>query len=238
MEFMNRVILIQLLIKKYGYSNYLEIGTQEGKSFFPIRCRKKTAVDPYFKISNKERIKWILKNPYNLRAQFFELTSDNFFLTKKKFLNQNRKLDIALIDGLHTFSATLNDVLNCLKFLQKNGTIIMHDCFPPHKAAAIEAESESEAEKKGKDFPSWTGEWCGDSWKAIAYLRKNYPGKIEAYVLDMDYGLGIVKIVDSDLNLKIDQELYKKIESLTYEDLLSDPEKWIGLRDKNKIDLI
>lgn len=54
-ETVDRISLINYLINKYNFSTYLEIGVQKGKSFFPIKCKKKIGVDPYLKIDNKEK---------------------------------------------------------------------------------------------------------------------------------------------------------------------------------------
>ena len=230
MEGLNRIKLIQYLIDEHNYTFYLEIGTETGESFFPIRCSKKSAVDPCFKIKSQDKFPWYIKNPYNIFAKYYEVTSDQYFLNQKKELAK-KGLDIILIDGLHTFLATLKDVLNSLKYLNDDGTIILHDCFPPHEAAGIVAENEEDAREKGKNLVEWTGEWCGDTWKAIAYLIKKYPENLKVLVLNVDYGLGVIKIVgDNKLDLKIDDKLFSEINTLGIEDLYKAPEKIINLK--------
>lgn len=230
---MDRIFLIQYLINKYKYTRYLEIGTERGISFFPIRCKHKIAVDPKFKIVWEDKLKWYFKNTFNFRNKYFELTSDDFFLRKESFLKKKWKPEIIFIDGLHTFSATLKDVLNSLKFLQKDGIIILHDCFPPHKAAATKALNMEAAEQERMNIEGWTGEWCGDSWKAMVYLREKYPEHLKAVVIDADYGLGIVQILlNRDFDLNIDINLFNEIDKLQYEDLSENPEKIVGLAGK------
>lgn len=231
---MDRIKLIQFLIDKYQFTSYLEIGTQKGISFFPIRCRKKIAVDPKFRIRRKTKLEWNFRNFYNLRNDFFEMTSDEFFQNKKSFLKKLNTIDIVLIDGLHTFRGTLNDALNSLKYLSTEGIIVLHDCFPPHTAAALYANDADEAIKKYSDHKEWTGEWCGDTWKAIAYLKRKYPEDLEISVLDLDYGLGILKIKKrSNLATEIDENLFLKIDQLEYKDLIESPESLINLRKAN-----
>lgn len=235
---MDRIELIQYLIHKYEYKKFLEIGTQKGKSFFPIKCRKKIAVDPNFQISFKFKIKWYFKNIYNWNNSFYKMTSNDFFNIPsiKKKLN---KLNIVLIDGLHTYDATLNDTLNTLKYLTEDGIIILHDCFPPHAASSIPAKNDVDAVEKGKNLKGWTGEWCGDSWKAIVYLRKKYSKSLDTMVLDTDYGLGVVKIKTNDLgDFEVDQELFDDINKLSYTDLITDPNKLIGLSNANNFKTI
>lgn len=230
---MDRIFLIQYLIDKHKYSKYLEIGTQNGISFFPIKCKKKIAVDPDFRILFREKIEWYFTNINNLRNRFFEMTSDNFFLNKKIYLKNIGHLDIILIDGLHTFQAALNDSLNSLKYLSKNGTIILHDCLPPHQAAAIYAINADEAILKGGNLSGWNGEWCGDTWKAIVYLKKRYPEELNVFVLDCDYGLGVIQFrKNQNLELRLNKALFDEINKLEYEDLINNPQQLIGLKEK------
>lgn len=66
----------------------------------------------------------------------------------KKFIKKISPFDIVLIDGLHTFRATLEDCLNSLAYLDSSGVIVVHDCYPPHKASALVANDAEDAEKK------------------------------------------------------------------------------------------
>lgn len=230
---MYRISVIQYLINKYSYDIYLEIGVQRGVSFLPIKCKKKIAVDPMFLISWKDKIRWNYKNFSNFSNSYFETTSDDFFSNQKTFLKEINGLDMVFIDGLHTFQATLQDILNSLKFLNVKGTIIAHDCFPPHNAASIYAENADLARKKGKHLPGWNEEWCGDTWKAIAYMKEKYSDKLKVKVLNTDYGLGIIQFKTSEkLDLEIDQELFNSINLFKYEDLIENPGELIGLVDE------
>jgi len=230
---MDRISVNQYLINKYDYNTYLEIGVQRGHSFLPIKCKKKVAVDPMFLISWKDKIKWIYRNFTNLKNSYFETTSNEFFLNQKSFLKEINGLDIAFIDGLHTFKATLQDILNSLEFLNPNGTIVVHDCFPPHEAASIYAENADLARKKGMHLPSWNEEWCGDTWKAIAYLKNKYSDSLKINVLNTDYGLGIIQRKNKkNLNLEVDNKLFELINRYEYKDLIDNPSELIGLEDE------
>lgn len=227
---MNRIELIGKLIEDNNYSTYLEIGIHRGTSFFPIKCINKIAVDPYMKVSWKGKIYRILQNPYNLRNRYFELTSDEFFETKAYKLFNKTGVDIVFIDGLHTFEASLKDVLNSLKYLNKNGTIIMHDCYPPHKAAATPAASFQDA--KSMNINGWTGQWCGDVWKTVVYLKEKYNHYLDVRVLNADFGLGIITWkIPIETELEIDQDLFQKINSQGYEAVFSNPHQNIGLKE-------
>jgi hypothetical protein len=226
---MDRISLIQYLINKYKFSTFLEIGSQLGLSFFPIICNKKISVDPFFQFGVIDKIRWSIKNFTNINNAYFEMTSNDFFTSKEEYLNDLGGIDIVFVDGLHTFRAALQDTLNSLRHLRKDGVVVLHDCFPPHEAASVYAKDADEAREIGRNLESWTGEWCGDTWKAMAYLKKKYYLSLDTSVLNFDYGLGIVKVKHKLDDLEIDESLFTEIDNLSYEDLLLDPEELIGL---------
>lgn len=97
--------LINYLIKKNNYKDYLEIGCDKNQLFSLVEIENKTGVDP--------------ENGGNLR-----MTSDEFFKNNKK------KFDIIFIDGLHIYNQVKIDILNSVKCLNKDGIILVHDCMP------------------------------------------------------------------------------------------------------------
>ena len=97
--------LIQHIIDKYNFKDYLEIGCDKNQSFSKIRINNKIGVDP-------------------IEGGTIRSTSDQFFEQNKN------KFDIVFIDGLHHYSQVLKDINNSLKILNKNGFILVHDCLP------------------------------------------------------------------------------------------------------------
>ena len=97
--------LINYIIKRKNYSEYLEIGCDQNQLFSKITIQNKIGVDP---ISGG-----------NLR-----MTSDNFFINNKK------NFDIVFIDGLHHYEQVKKDITNSLNFLNQDGIILVHDCLP------------------------------------------------------------------------------------------------------------
>jgi len=219
----NRTDVIQRIIDKKKAKTYLEIGVANGTNFFPIRVRQKIAVDPNFTFSKKHRIKWTLKNLYNVVAKYYESTSDSYFSRKKS----TDRLDVVFIDGLHTYEQSLRDVINSLINLNETGVIIMHDCSPPNQAAAHPAASVKHATEL--ELPGWTGEWSGDVWKTICYLR-SHRTDLRVFVLDCDYGLGIVTKGEADSCLNLSQS---ELNEMTYEDLVSDRRNLLNLKDES-----
>jgi hypothetical protein len=122
-------------------------------------------------------------------ASYFQMTSDEFFRNPPPAL-QADGIDIAFIDGLHTYAQALADVENCLKYLNQGGVILMHDCNPPNETVAAPAASWEEAARM--NLPGWTGLWTGDVWKVIARLRSTRKD-LKVCVLDCDFGIGVVR---------------------------------------------
>ena len=97
--------LIEYLIKKNNYTNYLEIGCDQNQLFSKVIIDNKIGVDPV--------------SGGNIRK-----TSDDFFK------ENNDKFDIVFIDGLHTYQQVKKDILNSVNCLNENGIILVHDCMP------------------------------------------------------------------------------------------------------------
>ena len=108
---MNRIDIINHLIKTYNYKSYLEIGVQKGVSFDAVKVIKKIGVDP----------------DLNSKATHKIISNDFFKQYKEKF-------DIIFIDGLHESDQVCVDILNSLNRLNDNGVIICHDMLPTSKA--------------------------------------------------------------------------------------------------------
>ena len=101
----SRFEIIQKIIDKKKYENYLEIGCDKDSNFSKIRVKNKTGVDP--------------------------LSGGNLKMTSNYFFNNNNNFfDCIFIDGLHIYEQVREDILNSLKFLKPHGIIILHDCLP------------------------------------------------------------------------------------------------------------
>ena len=97
--------LIEYLIKKNNYKNYLEIGCDKNQLFSKVNIDNKIGVDPV--------------SGGNVRK-----TSDDFFKENKS------SFDIVFIDGLHTYEQVKKDILNSVDCLLDEGIILVHDCMP------------------------------------------------------------------------------------------------------------
>lgn len=218
---MNRQIIAQSILDKYKFETYLEIGVQRAKNFFQIKASYKIAVDPVFKIGIQRRLK-NLHTYFN--DHFYEMTSDDFFARKAPKVFTKRNIDVALIDGLHTYEQVMKDFDNCLQYLSADGYILFHDCNPLTREAAEYAYSPEEIMKK---FPGKSPEWNGDVWKAIAHINSLYDD-IEIFVIDCDYGVGVARRSQNKQRLLNLSEA--EIKRLTYDDLEKDRVRLLNLK--------
>ncbi len=157
---MTRSELINLIIKKSNYKSYLEVGVNipeaPGWNFGTINAEIKNSVDP----EKKARATYLM-------------TSDEFFDKTIKI-----KYDVIFIDGLHIFEQAYRDITNSLKWLNENGTIIVHDCNP-----VLEI---TQRRKRASET------WHGDVWKAILKLRMEEPD-VTIYTVDTDQGCTVIQ---------------------------------------------
>ena len=181
--------LIPYLAKKTKAKTYLEIGVRGGKTFYPVKVRKKIAVDPDFRIKADYKKQQIWRYWPNLLAKLFACTSDQFFANHADQVLTKGGLDLAFIDGLHTAEQTYIDVVNTMPYMADDGIIVVHDVSPKSAAAAYPAASIDEV-KKIKP-PGFDGMWSGDVWKIMPRLRATYPDHC-MFVIDHDSGIGLI----------------------------------------------
>jgi len=159
-----RTDIINQLIKKYKYINYLEIGVNDGTNIRKVLCEHKDGIDPGIETINPPEVNYPIES-----NSFFDLIRDH-----------DIKYDIIFIDGLHHDYQVYDDIKNAMNHLTKNGTIVCHDMNPRWEVV------------QRKRVPTNVGCWNGDCWKAWVKLRgelSNYSME----VVDTDHGVGIIR---------------------------------------------
>jgi len=187
----NRWDLIKRIIKEKRFNSYLEIGCDDDYSFSQIEVEKKIGVDPY-------------------SGGNYKGTSDEFFLRNSDCF------DCIFIDGLHEYDQVYKDIINSLKFLNKGGIILLHDCLP----ASVHQQA----------VPRYKKIWNGDVWKAIVNIRTN--ADYDTITCYIDHGVSIIrkqKNVDR-LNLNIDN-----FKNLKFKDFYYNYKKYMRLVDYENI---
>ena len=216
---MNRVKAVKEALDGRANRVYLEIGVHYGRVFRRIDADEKIAVDPEFKVSPIARKVAAAK----ARAtHYFETTSDEFFTGETDFLSE-RGIDVALIDGLHTYGQVVRDVENTLRYLRDDGVIVLHDCNPESAARGYPATSYDDFRANNR---WWNIAWSGDVWKAIVHLRSSGQD-LRIAVLDCDYGVGLIRkgVPESRLSYAA-----AEVDALDYEQLDSDRDRLLNLK--------
>ncbi|WP_231995897.1 class I SAM-dependent methyltransferase [Mycobacterium sp. 852002-51163_SCH5372311] len=216
---MNRIKVVNQALDGRMQRVYLEIGVECGRAFRRIVADEKIAVDPAFMLSARSR----RRAEANARAtHYFEMTSDAFFASQGSFLEQ-RGIDVALIDGLHTYEQVLRDVENTLRYLRDDGVIVLHDCNPSRPSIGCPATSYADFRAQNR---WWNILWSGDVWKAIVHLRSTRDDLLIA-VLNGDFGVGIIRkgLPESRLPYSVTE-----VEALNYADLTADRERLLNLK--------
>ena len=213
----NRQFFINDFLNKSESKVYLEIGVRNGENFFSIKSKNKIGVDPQYFFSKRHLIKSFTKF-YNWRYKMYKKTSDVFFEEDAKKIFQSNKIDVVFIDGMHTYSQSLKDAKNSLKYLKENGVIIFHDCNPKSMEAAH------------PELPNKSINWNGDVWKTIYHFR-TLVNNFECYTIDCDEGLGILNFTSPpDMNMVENLNIIDEINNLTYSDLDKYRMEYLGLK--------
>lgn len=128
---------------------YLEIGVEHGTSLaLAIHSERVVGIDP------------VPRPPTRAlppSARLFHMTSDAFFAQhRREHIFGDKPVELAFIDGMHSFEHALRDFCNVERWCAKASTVILHDCLP---VASIAASRHRQ-----------TTFWVGDTWKALECL--------------------------------------------------------------------
>lgn len=113
---LNRIMIINRLIRHLIAKSYLEIGVQQGECFRRVLCADKTGVDPD-----------------KTSAATIHLPSDRFFALFPQL--ELPAFDVVFVDGLHHRDQVFRDIMNARKVMAPGGAIVVHDCDPPTQQA-------------------------------------------------------------------------------------------------------
>ncbi len=106
----NRTAILNHLVLRRGYRDYLEIGVRTNDNFARVEAPTKVGVDP------------APEGPCT-----HVMTSDAYF----EAVPPQTGFDLVFIDGLHEETQVLRDVEHALGHLRPGGALVLHDCNPP-----------------------------------------------------------------------------------------------------------
>jgi glycosyltransferase involved in cell wall biosynthesis len=205
-DFLQRHNVINSISK--NSDKYLEIGVENGYTFNNVHFLNKTGVDP---LPNFESDKLIIK------------TSDDFF----ENLDVNTKFDIVFIDGLHQCEQVLKDVNNSIKFLNKNGIILLDDIIPLNHDEQLKIPIKHHYQN---GILKTLVPWTGDVWKTMYHILLLYSQYIGFnYFYHSNYrGVGVLQIKEYF------QILETEIDTINNYNYASDFVKYIDLIENFK----
>lgn len=216
-DWMSRRSAIQCAIDALGARTYLEIGVDQGQIFTAIEAEQKIGVDPVAQAPAVARISG------DHGVWYYQMASDEFFAGVAPTRLADG-IDVAFVDGLHTWQQAYRDCLNALEYLSPGGVILVHDCLPRNASEARVAGSIEEARRL--NGPNWDGNWTGDVWKTIVMLRAAH-SDLQVDVLNTDHGVGILRRGRNGASLGLDRA---GVEQLRFDDLQRDAVGLLGLR--------
>ena len=152
---------INRLAEALGATRYLEIGVEEGRTFFDINIFDRTAVDP--------NLLFDYRLTQTDTTHFFKISSDEFFACH----SPSAPFDIIFIDGLHTFEQALRDLLNSLLFVHERSVILLDDVWPSDVFSACRSPVEALQQRHlagGSDLA-----WHGDVYKVVFFIAEMMP---------------------------------------------------------------
>jgi hypothetical protein len=157
-------------------STYLEIGVDTGTTLaLASTASIAVGVDPNASVSR----------PPRSNARLYALKSDDFFGNETLATAfGGRSVDLTFIDGMHLFEYALRDFANAERWSSPSSTIVLHDCLPVSRKAALR--------ERDSTF------WVGDVWKVVEVLLDHRPDLRVFMVPTAPSGLVIVRGLDPD----------------------------------------
>jgi hypothetical protein len=165
-----KMLIVNRLAGFYGHTSFLEIST-------PTTGRRFFEADPTL-FTRMERLTYNLQGLQD--AHPVDYRSDTLGITEcvAEIERRGVRYDVILVDPYHDHACSARDLDFAYRILNDNGTIVVHDCLPPHGGNLIS--------------PTFVaGGWCGVTF--IAYVDFLMKESRCFVTVDCDYGCGVIR---------------------------------------------
>ncbi len=161
---------------------YVEIGVESGATLALARPPTLAlGIDPAPRVSHT----------FGVPTRLFVTTSDDFFARHDLIAElDGQRVELAFIDGLHTFDQALKDFANLERSANASTVIVFHDILP--------LDAISSARVRRSDF------WTGDTWKVLPALRRYRPDLAVFVVPTAPSGLAVVSGLDPSSTILVE----------------------------------
>lgn len=166
---MKKFNIVNALIRRHGYRNYLEICTPlTGMAFHRV---DKTSLEKRHRLMYRCPPEFRDGNEITFRSENNEIAG---------LLSSQPSYDIMFVDSWHTYECSLRDLREAFSNLSPGGVIVTHDCFPEKR------------EHTSNVPPRRWSLWTGLTYCAYLDFTLSQAG-LEACVVDSDSGCGVIK---------------------------------------------
>jgi hypothetical protein len=100
-------------------------------------------------------------------------------------IRRNGSFDISFVDPYHTYKESFSVIKEALAYLEGDGWMVVHDCFPPYELTADIFQE---------------GHWCGTTFAAFRDVASTTDRAW--FVINADFGLGIIGPKGTSENIK------------------------------------
>jgi hypothetical protein len=152
---------INHIARALGARRYLEIGVENGNTFFAVDIEEKTAVDPNLLFDASSRS--------DCRTHIYKLPSDVYFVKHPPI----QPFDIVFIDGLHNFDQALRDFLNTLAHLHDRSVVVLDDVWPSDIYSSLDNPVDALRLRRSAGGDGLA--WHGDVFKVVLFVAQMMP---------------------------------------------------------------
>jgi SAM-dependent methyltransferase len=183
----NKSDVINRLIRQFGLKRYLEYNKFDGSTYYDaIVCEhKERAYIPERAALDGGNLKRLLE-----AAKHAEVDA---ILSLDQLMARcgDARFDIIFFDPVHVRPEVDHALQTLPRLLNPGGFLVVHDCNPGHF-------SQTTVQRK-------PAAWVGETYKAFSVFRAH--NRAQAITVDEDFGVGIVRNVDLDLDYVTDFDI-------------------------------